>query len=456
MSTVNMAQPSATTNVQYFGTAPYPTNAPLRAGNNAGNILGYRNFVNTLDLPGITIAAPASDASNHDYIILGGAIAAQFFGGAGRVIPTVDSVVSLGDTFQAYSQIVARALTAVVTESFFPFNRVVGGYQLHSSGTATPATQYAELSDPLGRLVFTSGSNLCAIELLSSGGTNINNFQPTSTSMAVGVALGSAARQWQQLFLLPSAAVAGAPLHMGQGITPTTPANGDIWLTSAGVFAQVAGATVGPFAPAGAGSVILQNNGTPLAGGPFSTLDFLGGGLVDLGGGVASVPAGGGGLTGGGTAGTMAIWTGATALGDSQFADGGATVVLTGRNLAPDADNSKEVGARNRNWSTVWGRRFGSDDTLIIESGDFGGNVGGIIESGGFPQLAWSNQTSSGSGVEILTTFNAAAAVGLNNNVDGAAASIGLLLNAPHAGNPDAWLEIYRNGVKGWVPWWHA
>src|ERR1035437_9523066 len=94
MSTVNMAQPSATTNVQYFGTAPFPTNAPLRAGNNAGLILGYRNHANTLDLPGLGIGTPASDPANHDYIILGGALAVQFAGGIGRVIPTVDSVVS--------------------------------------------------------------------------------------------------------------------------------------------------------------------------------------------------------------------------------------------------------------------------------------------------------------------------------------------------------------------------
>ncbi len=51
-----------------------------------------------------------------------------------------------------------------------------------------------------------------------------------------------------------TAAVAGAGLNIGQGITPNTPVNGDVWITASGLFAQIAGSTVGPFA-AGGGTI---------------------------------------------------------------------------------------------------------------------------------------------------------------------------------------------------------
>jgi len=44
----------------------------------------------------------------------------------------------------------------------------------------------------------------------------------------------------------------------------------------------------------------------------------------------------------------------------------------------------------------------------------------------------------------------------LTSQTDGAGSGVGSLGNAPHAGNPDAWITVYRNGVKGWIPWFHA
>lgn len=45
--------------------------------------------------------------------------------------------------------------------------------------------------------------------------------------------------------------VANAPINIPPGSAPTTPANGDMWTTSAGVYARVNGATVGPFGGSG-------------------------------------------------------------------------------------------------------------------------------------------------------------------------------------------------------------
>jgi hypothetical protein len=57
----------------------------------------------------------------------------------------------------------------------------------------------------------------------------------------------------------------GANLSIPQGTTPTTPGNGDVWATSAGLFGRFNGITTGPFiglANLSATSPITYNNGT--------------------------------------------------------------------------------------------------------------------------------------------------------------------------------------------------
>lgn len=48
----------------------------------------------------------------------------------------------------------------------------------------------------------------------------------------------------------------GAGLNVPPGVAPTTPNNGDIWTTSAGIFVQINGATVGPLATASSPSLV--------------------------------------------------------------------------------------------------------------------------------------------------------------------------------------------------------
>jgi hypothetical protein len=66
----------------------------------------------------------------------------------------------------------------------------------------------------------------------------------------------------------PAPTTGNASLNLPQGTVPTSPANGDIWLTTAGMYARVNGSTVGPF---GAGSVTSVTCGTGLSGGTITT-----------------------------------------------------------------------------------------------------------------------------------------------------------------------------------------
>lgn len=61
-----------------------------------------------------------------------------------------------------------------------------------------------------------------------------------------------------------------AGFNISPGIAPTSPNNGDVWTTSAGLFVRINGSTVGPLVAAG-GTVTSVTCGTGLSGGTFTT-----------------------------------------------------------------------------------------------------------------------------------------------------------------------------------------
>jgi hypothetical protein len=71
---------------------------------------------------------------------------------------------------------------------------------------------------------------------------------------------------------LPPSSTATAPLNIPPGAAPTAPSDGDIWVTSAGLFVRIAGVTVGPLGTGGGGgsapvnSILPVISGTPQVG----------------------------------------------------------------------------------------------------------------------------------------------------------------------------------------------
>ena len=51
---------------------------------------------------------------------------------------------------------------------------------------------------------------------------------------------------WYQKMVSPVSTAARAPLRIRQGTAPTSPEDGDIWTTSAGLFVRISGTTIGP------------------------------------------------------------------------------------------------------------------------------------------------------------------------------------------------------------------
>ena len=75
------------------------------------------------------------------------------------------------------------------------------------------------------------------------------------------------------LALTAASATGGAGLRLPHGAAPTSPTNGDVWTTTAGIYARINGATVGPFGAGGGmsnpltttGDIIYSSSGTTAA-----------------------------------------------------------------------------------------------------------------------------------------------------------------------------------------------
>lgn len=82
------------------------------------------------------------------------------------------------------------------------------------------------------------------------------------------------------LLLAPSVA-AYPSLRIPHGVAPSAPTNGDVWTTTAGMYARINGVTVGPLGAGGGGggSVAIEDEGVQITN-AASTINFVGDGVV--------------------------------------------------------------------------------------------------------------------------------------------------------------------------------
>jgi hypothetical protein len=63
-------------------------------------------------------------------------------------------------------------------------------------------------------------------------------------------------------------AVGGAGLNLPHGTAPSAPVNGDVWTTTAGMYARINGVTVGPFGAGGGGASVTVSDTAPVGPSP--------------------------------------------------------------------------------------------------------------------------------------------------------------------------------------------
>ncbi len=110
--------------------------------------------------------------------------------------------------------------------------------------------------------LYGGSSGLSGIFYLNTGGVNFLSGEPSgaltwSGHLAVGNTPSSSTS------IITAASTTGkSAARFPHGSAPTSPVNGDVWTTSAGMYAQINGATVGPFGAGGGVGGNLAINGS--------------------------------------------------------------------------------------------------------------------------------------------------------------------------------------------------
>jgi hypothetical protein len=190
--------------------------------------------------------------------------------------------------------------------------------------------------------------------------------------------------------------------NLPHGVAPTTPANGDVWTTTAGMFARISSATVGPFASSTSPSLTTPSMSNVTITGTTNTA--TGATWVNLGT-VTTIDINGGTVDGAviGGAGAAAI-TGTTIVANTAVnpdADGGAalgTTLLGWSNLYLASLGTLAFG--NTNWVATH-----TSGILTVGTGDLrittaGTNAASAVTVGGTQTLT--NKTLTSPNIAII------------------------------------------------------
>lgn len=119
-------------------------------------------------------------------------------------------------------------------------------------GTAILDTNGNELLN-----VTATGSAVNELTLANAATGNAPILSATGGDTDIGITLtpkGAGVLTSSAILVTPATTTAAASLRAPHGTAPTSPTNGDIWTTTAGIFVRVNGVTVGPLAAGGGGS----------------------------------------------------------------------------------------------------------------------------------------------------------------------------------------------------------
>lgn len=180
--------------------------------------------------------------------------------------------------------------------------------------------------------------------------------------------------------ITPASATSLAGFNVPHGTAPTSPVNGDMWTTTAGLFAQINGSTVGPFSsgsgtPGGSTTQVQYNSSGSFAGSAAFTWNDTTHAL--LLGNVATSP----------TIGTVVTATSGTPMtiyaGDCSGASCTASTMLirAGEGTASSSTHGAAITVRGGNADT--GNRSGGAASLIGGSGTGLNDAGNVFVTGG-------------------------------------------------------------------------
>jgi len=197
-------------------------------------------------------------------------------GGTGQVtaplaIAALGGVAKAGDTMTGN----LRLPGGVFSSPSLTFNSTTTGL----SGSGSSLTLSAGGSEKIGiaatETTFSTRIALIAGTSASAAihfGSNITGFYGGASSISATVSsankltLSATALTLAVPIVLPAAATGAASLNMPHGAAPTTPVNGDLWTTTAGLFGRINGATQQYLPSATAASTYVAKTGDTMTG----------------------------------------------------------------------------------------------------------------------------------------------------------------------------------------------
>ncbi|WP_155936688.1 hypothetical protein [Mesorhizobium ciceri] len=173
--------------------------------------------------------------------------------------------------------------------------QAVAGSTYISVNSADPANPIVSATGllPLAGGTMTGKLNTIATAAVAGAGLNIpHGVAPTSpvdgdmwSTSAFGIyarvngvtkALASLdnASQWTLVQTFKTSSTTAASIRMPHGVAPSSPTNGDMWTTTAGLFYRINGATITPYAPGGT-DVAIADGGTGASAADAARLNLV-------------------------------------------------------------------------------------------------------------------------------------------------------------------------------------
>lgn len=140
-----------------------------------------------------------------------------------------DSIINYGDNAGTPRNLVIKNKAGAIT--YFTFNQAT-----LAIGTNPAAAGVLRIANG-GVLTWRNAANSADVGCIGVDGSNQVVLGLTNTVAIVFTVIS----------ITPASTTASSGLRLPHGAAPTSPVNGDIWTTTAGLYARINGVTVGPF-----------------------------------------------------------------------------------------------------------------------------------------------------------------------------------------------------------------
>lgn len=216
----------------------------------------------------------------------------------------------------------SKTFTTQIEQAF-----VIGQFVLIAN-TGTPANYMS------GQVTaYNSSTGSMTVNVATVGGSGTFTAWTIGLNPSAGAYAQLAGATFTGAVATAAATTGGVGFKIAPGVAPTTPANGDIWLTSAGLFARIGGATMDFIAKSGgvfSGPVSFTHPNSSTSGA-----------IV-----IRDAP----GNTGGG----YLQWTNNSGASEYCYIRGVAGSLQVNGNMHPITDNGNTIGLSSNRWSVVY------------------------------------------------------------------------------------------------------